>query len=167
MASTSTSYSPFAQRPPGHRRGRLSTSLPSYSSTVQEKLARLPQPPSWFITVVVPIPGIWSRRLRLPMLNIRRMHHFSVTRFGRKRGSLLLFLAFLALFFSAFALAKRFGTHEKKWPGPFTSDPPTLVYKREDLHRIWRWEVASGHYPRRRGSESLYYSPCYLDTLRC
>lgn len=149
----SSSYAPSSQRPPGLRKGRLSTSLPSYSSNAQEKPGRRPQILPWFTTIAVPIPGVWSRRLRIPMLNLWRVHHSSVSRFGRKRGSLLLCLALLSLLFAAFALAKRFGTQEKKWPGPFTGDPPTLVYKREDLQRIWRWEVASGHYPSRRSSE--------------
>lgn len=153
----SSAYSPVPQRANGHYKGRLSTSLPSYSSAVQEKLGRRPQPPPWFTPVPLRVPGLHNRRLRVIMLNPLRMHHLSVTRFGRKRGSLLLFFAFLAVMFTTFALAKRFGTHEKKWPGPFTGDPPTLVFKREDLQRIWQWEIASGHYPSRRSSESTLY----------
>jgi WD repeat and SOF domain-containing protein 1 len=45
---------------------------------------------------------------------------------------------------------KRFGSPQRKWPG---GDSPTLVFKREDLGRIWRWEIASGHHPSRRSSE--------------
>ncbi|KAF7347924.1 Glycosyltransferase family 32 protein [Mycena venus] len=58
-------------------------------------------------------------------------------------------LVFVAMVFAMFALAKRFGTEEKTWPA-FTNDPPTLVFRREDLQRIWSWEIASGHYPSRR-----------------
>ncbi|KAG6829925.1 hypothetical protein H0H92_002948 [Tricholoma furcatifolium] len=32
----------------------------------------------------------------------------------------------------------------ENWP---PSDPSTLVFRRDDLQRIWKWEVASGHYP--------------------
>jgi len=30
------------------------------------------------------------------------------------------------------------------------SEPSTLVFRREDLQRIWNWEISSGHYPSRR-----------------
>ncbi|THU97646.1 glycosyltransferase family 32 protein [Dendrothele bispora CBS 962.96] len=41
----------------------------------------------------------------------------------------------------------------ENWPEPPWSppvDPPTLVFRRVDLQRIWNWEVTSGHYPSRR-----------------
>ncbi|KAF8647953.1 hypothetical protein AX16_006485 [Volvariella volvacea WC 439] len=148
----STILYPLTQRPNGFRKGRLSTSLPSYSSAVHEKLTKQPQLLPWIVLISLPIPGLRSRRVRLPVLNIRRVHHLTVTRFGRKRGSLLLLLAFLALLCTAFSLTKHLGIHEKKWSGPFArGDPPTLVFKREDLQRIWQWEIASGHYPSRKG----------------
>ncbi|KAF8585562.1 hypothetical protein K439DRAFT_1632567 [Ramaria rubella] len=31
-----------------------------------------------------------------------------------------------------------------------SGDPPTLVYAREDLQRVWEWEIASGHFPSSR-----------------
>lgn len=52
-------------------------------------------------------------------------------------------LVFAAMVFAMFALARRLGT-EEPWPA-FTGDPPTLVFRREDLQRIWTWEIASGH----------------------
>lgn len=153
---TSSVYYPVSQRPNGHRKGRTSWSLPAYSSTVQEKLARHP-PPAWFITVSIPIPGIRSRRLRMPVLNPRHVLHRSVTRFGQKRGIVLVCVALVVLITIVFALGKRFGTEEKKWPTPFTGDPSTLVFKRDDLQRIWLWEIASGHYPSRQNSERIVY----------
>ncbi|KAK7053032.1 hypothetical protein VNI00_004353 [Paramarasmius palmivorus] len=38
-----------------------------------------------------------------------------------------------------------------EWSESWTpvGDPPTLVYRREDLQRIWNWEIESGHYPSR------------------
>ncbi|KAJ7103636.1 glycosyltransferase family 32 protein [Mycena belliarum] len=130
----------------GSYKGR---SLPHYSSqsAVQEKFHGRISP--WFISVSLAIPGLRTRRLRLWLLNPRRMHQCTVSRFGRKRGFAVLVFAFAALVFTTFALAKRFATEEKTWPA-FTGDPPTLVFRREDLHRIWSWEVASGHYPSRR-----------------
>ncbi len=146
-------------RPNGHYKGRPfslnGNILPQYSnsSVVQEKLGRGHRYP-WLIPVDVPIPGIKGPALRIWVPNPRRLHHFSIARFGRKRGSILLCFAFMAVIFTTFALAKRFGTEEKKWPGPFTTgDPPTLVFRREDIQRIWQWEVASGHYPSRHSSK--------------
>ncbi|KAG6818024.1 hypothetical protein H0H87_009179 [Tephrocybe sp. NHM501043] len=73
-----------------------------------------------------------------------------IARFGRSAGSAVLCIGFFLLVFITFALAKRFGTKAKKWPRPFIGDPSTLVFEREDLQRIWNWEIASGHYPSRR-----------------
>jgi WD repeat and SOF domain-containing protein 1 len=159
-----SSYFARPQRSGTHR-GRLSfsTALPVYSSSstsstaVQEKYAKKALQSSWWIPFPLYIPGL--RRLRVFFLNPRRLHDFSMTRFGRKRGSLILCLSISCLIFFAFALAKRFGTHAKQWPTPFTGDPPTLVYKREDLQRIWQWEVTSGHYPSRQRSELFMIYP--------
>lgn len=94
------------------------------------------------------IPGVRNRRLRIWVLNPARLHQLSVSRFGRKRGPLVLALACASFIFAMFALAKRFGTEEKQWPAPlFREDPSTLVFGRDDLQKIWKWEVESGHYP--------------------
>lgn len=56
--------------------------------------------------------------------------------------------------FIVFAIAQRFRTEEKQWSAPlFQGEPPTLVFGREDLQKIWQWEVQSGHYPSRRDSK--------------
>jgi len=152
----SSIYFPVPRRPNGHHnlKSRASNGLPIHSSAVQEKLHRHRDPHSlsWIIPVSLAIPGLQNRRLRVLVPNPNRLHQLSVSRFGRKRGRLLLCFAFLIMIFTTFALAKRFGTEEKKWPAPFT-DPPTLVFKREDLQRIWQWEISSGHYPSRRASK--------------
>ncbi|KAJ3550948.1 hypothetical protein NM688_g4964 [Phlebia brevispora] len=50
------------------------------------------------------------------------------------------------------ALRQRYFTAEKVWPVPFgLGGGQTLVYRAEDLRRVWEWEVAAGHYPSRRG----------------
>ena len=147
---TSSVYFPNAIRA---SKGRRSPGLPVYatssisSSAVHEKLGHRNLSP-WFIS----IPVI-NTRLRLVFLNPRRIHQSSISRFGTVKGSVILCLSFLWFCFFIFALAKRFGTREKKWPRPFLGDPPTLVYGREDLQRIWQWEIASGHYPSRRPSK--------------
>ncbi|KAJ7706290.1 hypothetical protein B0H17DRAFT_1036612 [Mycena rosella] len=141
MASSSIS---FSKRPSGQK-GR---SLPHYNfSAVQEKYHGRIAP--WFVSVPLAIPGLRTRRLRFWLPNPRRIHQFSVSRFGRKRGFAVMVFAFAAMVFTTFALAKRFATEEKTWP-VFTGDPPTLVFQREDLIGIWKWEISSGHYPSRR-----------------
>jgi WD repeat and SOF domain-containing protein 1 len=95
-----------------------------------------------------------SRRLRLFVLNPSRLHQFSVARFGKKRGPFVLSLSLFLILFVVFALTKRFATRTKQWPlAP--GEPSTLVFRRQDLQRIWKWEIASGHYPSRRESQSL------------
>ncbi|KAG5653587.1 hypothetical protein H0H81_012094 [Sphagnurus paluster] len=129
-----------------HRSG-----LPNYSNStaVQEKFG-LRQHLPWFISLSLPIPGVRTRRLRLPLPNLQRLYSSSVLRYGRKAGSAILLIGFLFLVFVAFAFAKRFGTRSKKWPRPFIGDPSTLIFEREDLQRIWHWEISSGHYPSQR-----------------
>ncbi|KAG6852523.1 hypothetical protein C0991_011251 [Blastosporella zonata] len=34
----------------------------------------------------------------------------------------------------------------ENWP-PSNADASTLVFRRDDLQRIWKWEIASGHFP--------------------
>ncbi|KAG6841917.1 hypothetical protein C0991_005097 [Blastosporella zonata] len=128
------------------------TSLPNYSnsSAVQEKYGRRHHTPPWFLNISLPIPGVQTRRLRIFFPNFRRLHSSSVAHFGRRAGSAVLLFAFILFVFIAFAFTKRFGTRAKKWPRPFIGDPSTLVFEREDLQRIWQWEIASGHYPSRR-----------------
>jgi WD repeat and SOF domain-containing protein 1 len=139
--------------------GRRSAGLPVYStsstssSAVQEKLGHRNLSP-WLISIPLSLPVIRTR-FRVFFLNPRRLHQSSVLRFGRVKGSVILSLGFLWFCFFIFALAKRFGTGEKKWPRPFLGDPPTLVYGRQDLQHIWQWEIASGHYPSRRPSKQM------------
>ncbi|KAK7057493.1 hypothetical protein R3P38DRAFT_2841286 [Favolaschia claudopus] len=98
----------------------------------------------WF-TLPVSIFGLLRFRLVLP--NVKSTYLATTSRFGRLRGALVLLLTFLGLCFTVFAFVKRFGSHHRKWPG---GGSPTLVFRREDLGKIWRWEVASGHHPSRR-----------------
>lgn len=159
-----SAYFPKNSRQNGHHRARLSISnaLPVYassssSSAVQEKYATRAQQFPWLIRASVRVPGLPLPRIRIYFINPRRLHHFSTTRFGRKRGSLFLCISISVLIFFVFALAKRFGTHAKRWPTPFPRDPPTLVYRRDDLQLIWQWELASGHYPSRQTGMFLSY----------
>jgi|ERR1700722_2113335 len=149
----SSPYFPISPRNNGLR-GR-NGNLPVFLSLADEKLHQHTHPLPWTIVVSLPIPGVRNRRLRLRVPNPGSIHQITITRYGRKRGSLILCFVILALVFTVFALAKRFGTQTKKWPTLSPADPPTLVFRREDLQRIWKWEIASGHYPSRQASMSL------------
>ena len=143
----SSIYLPVPPRGNGHK-GRLPNVLPSYSTAVQEKLGhRHSHSLPWIIPIILPIPGVKTRRLRILIPNFARFHQFSVTRFGRKKGPALLCMTVFAIIFTFFALAKRFAMQDKKWPTTPFGTPPTLVFGREDLQRIWQWEIQSGHYP--------------------
>jgi DDB1- and CUL4-associated factor 13 len=52
----------------------------------------------------------------------------------------------IASIFTICSFARRFGTEEKQWTTNF-GESSTLVFGREDLQRIWKWEIESGHYP--------------------
>lgn len=154
----SSIYMPTPQRGGYREKGRVSP-LPSYSSSaVHEKLGHR-QHQSWTAPITVPIPGVRTRRLRILVPNLARFHQTSVARFGRKKGPAVLAITVFAIFFSLWALAKRFGGQEKQWPTASFGSPPTLVFGREELQRIWKWEIESGHYPSaQKGTSSLFIS---------
>ena len=135
---------------------RLTNGLPSYSAAVQEKLHRHGRSSSWLIPLSTPIPGIRGRRLRLWVPNPARIHQVSVARFGRKRGTLVLCLGIFLLMFATFAVHRRFKGPSRQWPTLTTGDPPTLVFTRTDLQRIWKWEIDSGHYPSSQKSAQCF-----------
>jgi DDB1- and CUL4-associated factor 13 len=152
----SSLYFPPSPRNNGLRQKGRNGNLPSFFYGADEKLHQHAHLLPWTITLSIPIPGIQNRRLRLTVPHLGRIHQFTMARFGRKRGSLILCFALFALVFTVFALAKRFVTPNKKWPTLSPAEPPTLVFRRDDLQRIWNWEVASGHYPSRQASEYWY-----------
>ena len=68
---------------------------------------------------------------------------------------MILAAGFLAAVFTIvmmISLRDRFSSEDRTWTT--YAEPPTLVYRREDLQRIWEWEVAAGHYP--SGQKSAY-----------
>ena len=134
-------------------KARLTNGLPSYSAAVQEKLHRHGRTQSWLIPLSTSVPGLKGRKLRLWVPNPARIHQVSVARFGRKRGTLVLCFGLFLFVFATFAMHKRFNSSARQWPA-FPGDPPTLVFTRADLQRIWEWEIDSGHYPSSQKSAS-------------
>ncbi|KAF8140351.1 hypothetical protein EV363DRAFT_1393263 [Boletus edulis] len=128
---------------------RLTNGLPTYSSAVQEKMHRHSRSMSWTVPVSVPIPGVRTRRLRLFMPNPVRMQQLGLSRVGRRRGPLIVFLLLIASLCTFFSFARRFGPEEKQWTPNF-GESSTLVFGRGDIQRIWKWEIASSHYPSKR-----------------
>ncbi|KAI6162101.1 hypothetical protein EDD17DRAFT_1508393 [Pisolithus thermaeus] len=134
-----SSYFSTLQRANGFpEKTRIANGLPSYSSAVQEKMSRHGRSMSWVVPVTVPIPGVRTRRLRLYLPNLSRVHHLGISRFVRRRGPMLLCFLLIASVFVVLSFARRFGPEEKQWTPNF------------DLQRIWKWEIASGHYPSKR-----------------
>lgn len=51
-----------------------------------------------------------------------------------------------------FLLGFRKTSRGKSWTPPFV-DPDTLVLTKEEVGRIWEWEILSGHFPSVRKGE--------------
>lgn len=121
--------------------------LPSYA---QEKAAlRYAQQP-WTTSVYLPLPAVRGRRLRLVLPVPPRIYQASVARFGRKRGSAVFAVGLVVSLWLFLSLARRINEKAHGWGDGIWTDPPTLVFDRPELQRIWRWEIAAGHYPSAR-----------------
>lgn len=83
----------------------------------------------------------------------------SVAKFGRRRGPALLYFCCLTLLLSTYTLHQRFVSTHKAWPGPWRGSQ-AVVFGREELKKIWDWEVRSGHYPSTRPSKFVHPSSC-------
>jgi WD repeat and SOF domain-containing protein 1 len=136
---------------------RSPNGLPIFSSSIHEKKLRHAKATSWTVSIFLPIPGLRGRHLRLVVPNLSLLHQFTFSHLSRRRGTLVLLLACVSIVFTVYAVARRFGTEEKQWPTDlFTGEPPTLVFGREDLQKIWHWEIQSGHYPSSRESAFFF-----------
>ncbi|KAG6856632.1 hypothetical protein H0H87_002382, partial [Tephrocybe sp. NHM501043] len=121
--------------------------LPNHSSAVEEKLYRANAVHPWTRPISLPIPGVRTRRLRILVPNFGALQPVRGAR-RRSRGPLVVCLACMALFFTVMMLSRGRDNRQwtENWP-PSTTEQSTLVFRREDLQRIWKWEIASGHYP--------------------
>ncbi|KAF5384287.1 hypothetical protein D9615_003330 [Tricholomella constricta] len=120
--------------------------LPKHSSAVEEKFHR--SSVSWTKPVSLPIPGVRTRRLRILVPNVGSLGQLRGARVRRSRGPILVCFACMALFLTVMVFSRNHSNRKwaENWP-PSTADSSTLVFKREDLQRIWKWEIASGHFP--------------------
>ncbi|CAK5281647.1 unnamed protein product [Mycena citricolor] len=100
--------------------------------------------------ISVPL-SLCGRRSRLFFPNPSLIYLAATRKFGRIGGVLVISITSILCFFTVFALSKRL-SGQKKWPG---GESPKLVFKREDLAQIWKYEVASGHHPSCRSSECV------------
>src|SRR5258708_23726195 len=145
----------------GSRPKQTYSPLPSYADLHEKpKLTSngRDRSPPWFSPVEIQIPGYRHRRIRLILpIAPAFLYPPPSLRPRRKRSRFSLALILIVAIWTIYAFAKRFGTKDKSWPQPpFLGDPPTLVYERADLRRIWQWEITSGHYPSYR--QSMYIS---------
>jgi WD repeat and SOF domain-containing protein 1 len=109
------------------------------SSAVREKEEELlSNNAGWFQP---PIPGVRKRRLR---------DLFPTVRLRRQRGPFLVCFACMAVVLTVILVSRGLGRTD--WDQESSGEPPTLVFRREDLQRIWNWEIASGHFPSRQSS---------------
>ncbi|KAG8972056.1 hypothetical protein FRB90_010305, partial [Tulasnella sp. 427] len=104
---------------------------------------------STFITQFsIPIPGL-RRPITVPLPIPPAVWSFVVLKLGRKRASWLVWCVLLTfgwIFLWAIVKWEKRG----RWNDDSSGEESTLVYGREDLRRIWQWEIDSGHYPSTR-----------------
>ena len=136
------------------RKGRLSP-LPSFTNSDETHHFSSRYASSWATPIFVRIPFLCDYPLRLYLPIPPRLFHVFEARFGRRRWVTFLWILLAILLWVLFALTKHLFAGRGQWRPPF-GDPPTLVFGRDELQRIWQWEVASGHYQSSHPSKKLY-----------
>lgn len=71
-------------------------------------------------------------------------------KYGKRNASIVAWIVLGVTAWLLFSVVRMIGGDHRRMP--IIGDPPTLVYGREDLRRIWHWEISSGHYPSTRPS---------------
>lgn len=133
MAARYFNFSAFQRGNIAHDRSYYAPRLPSYSSAVREKIHIQSNGRTW----LVPMSG-HTRRIRSGSLN-------PISGFRFRRRGFCQCLALLAGLCLIVVLLSLLGTEESHWTPQFRDS--TLVFGRENLQRIWKWEIESGHYP--------------------
>lgn len=134
-------------RPPFKSRA---SPLPSYANAIEEKQHLTTRPSRFFTTFYIPVG---RRRLAVPLPIPPSIWMKISNRLGKQRASVVVWLFLLGIGWLLLSIIRRL-EHRPRWTNSVIGDPPTLVYSREDLRRIWQWEIASGHYPSTRPSAS-------------
>jgi WD repeat and SOF domain-containing protein 1 len=132
-----------------HRdRGRKPNGLPTHSSNGVNPEARRRSPlMPWTDPGRSSLPKVPARRLHIPLSNVRYADQLYGRRVGRKQSGLLLCLFVLLIGCIFFALVKYFRHGSRR----------TVVFGRENLQKIWKWEIASGHHPSTRQSMQTWH----------
>jgi WD repeat and SOF domain-containing protein 1 len=95
----------------------------------------------WTTPVHIPAPAFVRRPITIHVpLPPSVYRSLLVRKVGQLVALALGLIALLAL------IRRRHSHHEGN------SEAPTLVFGRNDLRRIWQWEIAAGHYPSTRRS---------------
>lgn len=141
------------------RRGRYTDHTDS--SSVPDKMdTTAAHNRSWLIPLPASAPGAKARRVRVRVVS--PAHVQPVSCLGR-RGLFSRCCAFLGGLFAVCAVLILLGTEETNWAPTFRDS--TLVFSRDELQRIWRWEIDSGHHPSSAKSE-MFSIACRAHTYR-
>ncbi|KIO24739.1 hypothetical protein M407DRAFT_212112 [Tulasnella calospora MUT 4182] len=111
--------------------------LPTYANAIEEKQHLTTRPSRFYTTFYIPVG---RRRLVVPLPIPPSIWMKISNRLGKQKASVVVWVFLLGLGWLLLSLVRRTNI----------GDSPTLVYGREDLRRIWQWEIASGHYPSTR-----------------
>lgn len=123
------------------RRGRYTRDIDS--SVAQDTMdTQLTAHSLWSIPLPASARRAGSRRIRVRLVS--HTHEQSMPWFNCG-GAFSRCCAFLGGLFAVYVVLILLGTEETGWAPTFRDS--TLVFSREELQRIWRWEIDSGHHP--------------------
>ena len=118
------------------------SSLPFALGGGSEKHLTQPGGRRWTTPVLIPTPAFVRRPITIHVPLPPSVYRSLL---ARKYGQLVALVALGILII--LALTRRRHPHYEN-----SSQAPTLVFGRQDLRRIWQWEIAAGHYPSTRRS---------------
>ena len=133
--------------------------LPSHSSAILEK-HQLTRSTSFFTVIAIPLPSLFARHkhshvnIPIPFISCRLV----ATRPRYLFGLAALGVGIIITLYALFCLHKFFPSQAKDWLAS-SGESQTLVFSRDDLRKIWQWEISSGHYPSNRRSKVIL---CFL-----
>ena len=113
----------------------------------QEKMDTRAAHGSWPIP---PPAATTPRRVRVRVVSSTHLQSISESWLGR-RGLFSRCCAFLGGLLAVSLVLFLLGTEETNWAPTFRDS--TLVFSRDELQRIWQWEIDSGHHPSSAKSE--------------